>query len=98
MVRLALSPRPAVQGLVRGTVISFVRPVAVHPAVAEPATAAINRPMIVAKGPPAMITDCFAAAISAVLLLGAALVTAALQLDDVESGFWFSLPPPKWSE
>jgi hypothetical protein len=71
---------------VRGTVISLVNPVAGHPAVGEPTTAAISRPMVPAKGPPAMTADCFAVAISAVLLLGAARVAALLQLAVLESG------------
>ena len=83
------------QAVIRGTVISFVNPLAGHPEVGEPTTAAINRPMIPAKGPPAMTADCFPAAISAVLLLGAGVVTAVLQLEAAEFGSWLSLALPK---
>jgi hypothetical protein len=71
----------------RGTTISFANPLAGQLAVGEPTTAAIKRLMVVANGPPATTADCFAAAISAVLLLGAGVVTALLQLELVESGF-----------
>jgi hypothetical protein len=65
----------------------LVNPLAGQPAVGEPTTAAIKRLMVVAKGPPATTADRFAAAISAVLLLGAGVVPALLQLELVESGF-----------
>jgi hypothetical protein len=42
--------------------------------------------MVVASGPPAITADCFPAAISAVLLLGAGNVTALLQLAVLELG------------
>ena len=87
MVRLAPSPRPAVHADETGTVISLVNPLAGQLAVGEPTTAAIKRLMVVAKGPPAITADRFAAAISAVLLLGAGVVPALLQLELVESGF-----------
>ena len=53
------------------------------------------RPMTPASGPPAITAECLAAAISAVLLLGAGVVNALLQLEALESGSWFSLAPPK---
>ena len=61
----------------------------------EPVIAAINRPMTVASGPPAITADCLPAAISAVLLPGAGIVAALLQLAVLELGSWFSLALPR---
>src|SRR5215471_2187731 len=95
MVRLAPNRRPAVHGVLRGTIVSLVKPPVGHTAVLEPVTAAINRPMTVASGPPAIITEFLATAISAVLLLGAVVSDALPQVEVCESGFWLNLPFPK---
>src|SRR5688572_27759552 len=94
-VRLAPIPRPPVHGDCRGTVNSLVNPAAGQPAVGDVTTVAINRPIALAKGPPAITADNLAAAISAVLLLGAAIVTALLQLAVLEFGSWFNLAFPR---
>ena len=53
--------------------------------------AAIRRPITVASGPPAITAECLPAAMSAVLLLGAGIVAALLQLELLEFGSWLRL-------
>src|SRR5437762_2582681 len=57
MVRLAPSPRPAVQAVARGTIVSLVNPEDGHPPTGEPETAAVKRPATPARDPPATMTE-----------------------------------------
>ena len=77
------------------TTVVLVGPLAGQPGVAEPATAAIRRPITLASGPPAITAECLPAAISAVLLLGWGMVAALPQLALVAFGAWFNLAFPR---
>src|SRR5207244_3424380 len=79
-VRFAPNPIPAVHGVVRGTVISLLRPADGHPGVfVVPAWAAILVPRKLTSGPPPRTAEFFAAAISAIMVFGEATVGAPTQ-------------------